>query len=643
MKVLMNSCADGELLIPEEVVTINADHSFEMKIANWTPFVQTISVGEKLGFAEPEYDPKWDDFNNKTVNLIDTFHVSEDRDFKLGIEPEKQYLKTEDEIEKIYLAESEKVINESQLDAKGKQRLRKLLREFREVLSVDGEKIGKCKLFEQRIPLKEPGPINIRQYMIPFHQEEKLSNLVKDLEEEGILEPTKSEWNSPCLLVKKPHTEDEWRLVVDYRGVNKIIKVDAYPIPDIHNILFKLGRKQFFSKGDCKWGFYIFVIFKVDRVITAFSPPENKVQFERLPMGMGLSPSAMQRSMDLMLQGTNSFANKYIDDILCHSESEEEHFNHWRQIFTRLYDAGLKLKLKKCAFFQTRMDFLGHTITREGIEMQADKITAIQNYPKPRTVKQVQALLGFFNYYRKFMKNFGSIARPLYDMVKKEVEGKFLDQWGKEQDEAFEQLKQLAVTAPVRIYPDFTKPFILTTDASGIGIGAILSQLDEKGDEHPIAFASRSLKGVELRYPNTDRELLATIYGVRQFHPFLYGRKFTIQTDHIALKLLHEHQRGSKRALTWDLELQEYQYNIVYRAGKNIPHVDALSRYPQDISTADEEAVARTEMDAAYKKIQYPKPTPVPRKPKLLNNELKRDTVMVATVSTIVDLEDMSL
>jgi RNase H-like domain found in reverse transcriptase/Reverse transcriptase (RNA-dependent DNA polymerase) len=276
-----------------------------------------------------------------------------------------------------------------------------------------------------------------------------------------------------------------------------------------------------------------------DRIITAFSPPGKKVHFNRLPMGMGLSPAAMQRAMDLLLQGLE-FVKKYIDDILCFSDSEDEHFEHWRQIFTRLLAAGLKLKLKKCSFFQTKMDFLGHTISLEGIEMQDDKIDAIKKFPKPTTLKRLQSFLGYMNFYRKFMKDFGAIARPLYNLLKKETVGQFGKDWGEEHDQAFEKLKELAITAPVRAYPDFTKPFILTTDASGIGLGAILSQLDDKGEEHPIAFASRCLRDVELRYSNTDRELLATVFGVRHFHPFLYGRKFTICTDHIALKLLHE-------------------------------------------------------------------------------------------------------
>jgi hypothetical protein len=263
---------------------------------------------------------------------------------------------------------------------------------------------------------------------------------------------------------------------------------------------------------------------------------------------------------------------------MCYSKNVEDHLTHLEAIFDRLREGGLKIKLKKSNFFQEEVEYLGHILSAGGISTSPRIITAIKNFPVPKSKKDVQSFVGLANYYRRFIPDFAHIVRPLYDLIPKNQKFK----WDDVHNNVFENIKEKLTTAPILAFPDFEKHFYVTTDASKIAIAAVLSQKDANGRDQPIAYASRSLKGSEERYSNTDRELLATMYGITQFRPYIWGRKFTLITDHQPLKLLKESKRHTQRGNKWYLELQDYQFNVEHRAGKKIPHVDALSRYPCD-------------------------------------------------------------
>ena len=265
----------------------------------------------------------------------------------------------------------------------------------------------------------------------------------------------------------------------------------------------------------------------------------------------------------------------YLDDIIIKSETFEEHLVNLGKVFDRLRSSNLKLSPKKCTIFQHKVEFLGHIVSEEGISTNPKKIDSVQNWPKPVTVKQVRSFLALCSYYRKFILNFSSIAKPLTRLTEKDV--KFV--WSSDCDQAFEKLKTCLVNTPVLGYPDLTKPFILDTDASGVGIGAVSSQKqDDK--ERVVACYSRVLTKSERNYCVTSRELLAVVDSIKHFHTYLYGTKFVIHTDPGSLRWLVNFKNLEGQLCRWSEFLAVYDYEIVHRSGKSHGNADALSRRP---------------------------------------------------------------
>lgn len=246
--------------------------------------------------------------------------------------------------------------------------------------------------------------------------------------------------------------------------------------------------------------------------------------------------------------------------------------------------AGLKLQCDKCEFLKKEVTYLGHVISSNGVSPNPKKLQAVREFPVPKNVKNVQQFLGLCNYYRRFIKNFADISKPLTILLKKhkEFEGKKekpVLEWGESQNKAFEQLKELLTTAPVLIYPDFSKTFNVTTDASGYGLGAVLSQ-GEIGKDQPVAFASRTLNETERNWDTTDKEAAAIVFAVEQFRPYIYGTRFNLITDHRAFCWIKTKKDPNARVTRWRLRLSEYTYDIIFRPGREISHADSLSRNP---------------------------------------------------------------
>lgn len=294
-----------------------------------------------------------------------------------------------------------------------------------------------------------------------------------------------------------------------------------------------------------------------------------------MPFGLKNAPSTFQRVMNTALaglQGNQCFV--YLDDIVIYASTIEEHSKKLTSIFDRLRKNKLLLQPDKCEFMRKEVAYLGHIINEQGISPQPNKIMAITNYPIPRTQKNIKQFLGLVGYYRRFIKDFSKIARPLTKLLRK-------DQpfgWSEDQQTAFEFFKNALTSKPILQFPDFTKEFILTTDASQYAIGAILSQ-GELGKDLPIAYASRTCNKAEINYSTIEHELLAIVWAVQHFRPYLYGRKFTIVTDHRPLTWLFNCKNQNSRLLRWRLKLEEYEYAIKYKPG-NKNQVDALSRNP---------------------------------------------------------------
>ena len=308
-------------------------------------------------------------------------------------------------------------------------------------------------------------------------------------------------------------------------------------------------------------------------------------------MGLKNSPASFQRMINCALSGLNSLkCLVYLDDIIVYGDCLETHNSRLLEVFDRLRQHNLQLQPDKCEYFRKEVIYLGHKITENGVLPDPDKIEAVKSYPCPRDVESVQRFLGFAGYYRRFIRDFQKIAMPLTCLTSKKREFK----WNLEAEKAFEILREKLINAPLLQYPKFDEDYIITTDASGKGLGAVLSQ-GEIGKDLPIAYASRKLNDAELKYSTIERELLGIKYGLKQFRQYVYGTKIKIVTDHKPLVHLHNLSDPSSRLMNWRLEMEEYDYEIMYKKGKENTNSDALSRIYSvvvDSSLSEDEAEA---------------------------------------------------
>lgn len=384
-----------------------------------------------------------------------------------------------------------------------------------------------------------------------------------------------SPWSTNVVLVRKRNGNH--RLCIDFRELNKITKRDAYPIPRIDDILDTLSGMKYFTTLDQPNAYWSIPIKEEDKEKTGFITPIGLYEFNYLPFGLCNAPSTFQRLMDILLSGLQwNECLVYLDDILIFSATFEQMLERLENILSRLNTAGMKLKIDKCKFCEKEVVYLGHVISENGVRPDPSKISAVQNIPFPKKVKHLKSFLGLVSYYRKFIPNCATICQPLNKLLKKDE--KFI--WGQEQNAVFEKLKNLIINAPILKHPDFTKPFILQTDASYEGIGAVLSQNDSMNRDHPVAFASRTLKAAEKNYAVTELETLAVVEFVKYFRPYLYQHSFVVETDHTAVKAVLEKPNPSSRIARWGLALSGINLTVIPRKGNKNQNADYLSRLP---------------------------------------------------------------
>ena len=455
--------------------------------------------------------------------------------------------------------------------------LRAMLWRFRDVLAEKEDPVGLCTAYKPRIPLDTTEPVYTPQYPVPFKMREAMRIAIKEFLQMGVITPSTSPYNSPSLMV--PKRDGGFRLVVDFRRLNKHVITDPHPLPRISQIMETLGQANVLTALDLLHGFYNMEIDPADRKKTGFSTHEGHWEFIRLPMGLKNSPSIFQRLMQVVLSGClGHHAFIYIDDILIFSKDAKEHLQHLEDVFSRLSAAGLKVKASKCQLFRSEVEYLGYLVGRDGMKVNPRKLEAIEHFPTPTKVVDIQAFLGVIGYFRSFVSNFAARAKPLYELLKKDREWK----WGPEQEGAFCDLKKCLLTAPILAFPDFRKEFILVTDASGYAISAVLTQI-QGGKERLIACASRVLTQSEKNYSNTDREYLAVVYGVTTFRSYLWGHKFKVYTDNSAVSAIaRQDKTPEKRAIRWYNVLYEYDFTIEHRSATTMKHVDKLSRWLPD-------------------------------------------------------------
>ena len=299
------------------------------------------------------------------------------------------------------------------------------------------------------------------------------------------------------------------------------------------------------------------------------------------------APATFQRLMEVVLVGlTRRSCHVYLDDVLVFGRTVEEHNSRLAQVFNRIRDAGLRHKPKKCHFTRESVEYLGHVVSAEGIRTNPEKLRAVNEYPTPFDVRSLRSFLGLASYYKRFVPSFSKVVAPLHALTRKDTRYT----WSSGCQEAFQQLKILLTTAPLLKYPDFVKPFIVETDASGTGLGAVLAQKQDDGTVRPIAYASRSLQKHEKNYGIAELEGLGVVWATKHFRPYLYGHSCTVFTDHEALKSLLNTPQPSGKLARWGMALQELNLDIQHRSGKHNANADALSRYPLDDTGAGESA-----------------------------------------------------
>lgn len=452
-----------------------------------------------------------------------------------------------------------------------------ICRKYADIFHLPGDQLTTTDIYEQRITLKpHTSPVYIKPYRIPQSLKPEVQKQIESMLKDDIIEESKSEWSSPILLVPKKSDktgEKKWRLVVDYRKLNENIQDDKFPLPNITEILDSLSGSIYFSHLDLSSGYYQIPLNPENRKYTAFCTNLGQYQMKRLPMGLKISPSAFSRVMSVAMSGlTFEKCFIYLDDLIVFGRNLEMHNKHLIDVFERLRKVNLKLNPSKCQFLKKEILYLGHVISSEGILPDPEKVSVLQNYPIPKNADEVRRFVAFCNYYRKFIPSFANITIPLNKLTRKN--STFF--WSKECQNSFNILKEAMISPPILQYPDFSpeNEFILQTDASGIAIGAVLTNKDLK----PIAYASRPLNSSEINYPTIEKELLAIVWSVKYFRPYLYGRHFTIKTDHKPLVYLFGMKDPSSRLMKFRLTLEEYDFKIEYVKGKENVGADALSR-----------------------------------------------------------------
>lgn len=474
-----------------------------------------------------------------------------------------------------------------------KSDLEDLFIEYADTFALEDEPISCNNFYTQKLRLKDDEPTYIKNYRVPHTQKPEINRQVKKLRKDKLVEKSYSDSNSPLLLVsKKPlpgSTEPRFRLVFDYRKVNEKLVADKFPLPRMDDILDSLGKAKHFSILDLYSGFHQVELHPDSRDITSFSTEEGSFRFTRLPYGLKVAPNSFQRMMTMAFSGlAPEKAFVYMDDLVVIAPSENQMIQNLESVFQICRSKNLKLNPDKCLFFQKEVTYLGHRCTDQGLLPDPSKIEKIKSYPPPKDAEEVKRFVAFANYYRKFVKNFAHHASILTYLTKKNVEYK----WTQECQEAFEYLKDSIMNPPILQYPDFDKQFCVTTDASKMACGAILSQ-DHNGTQLPIAFASRSFTKGEQNKSVIEQELAAIHWAINHFRPYLYGTKFLVKSDHRPLVYLFSMRNPSSKLTRMRLDLEEYDFSIEYVKGKDNSGADALSRIDfSDIKTINQNMIA---------------------------------------------------
>lgn len=454
--------------------------------------------------------------------------------------------------------------------------LLELCMEFSDVFHVEGDIPTTNNFYEQKLTVKDEIPVYIKNYRLPHVQKDEINKQVRKLLADDLIEMSRSNYNSPLILVPKKSAEGQpkWRMCIDYRQLNKKLVQDRFPMPRIDEILDGLGKAKFFSILDLQSGYHQIPLEPNSRKITSFSTDRGYFQWKVLPFGINVAPSSFSRMMAIAFASLKvEEAFSYMDDLIVIGLSERNHINNLKKVFETCRRVNLKLNPEKCDFFKHEVLFLGHLCTSEGLLPDPAKLAAVRDYPRPKNQDETKRFVAFANFYRRFINNFSNIAVPLNKMTQKRIKFK----WSEECESAFKSLKKMLISPPILVYPDYEKEFSVTVDASQWACGAVLSQKHGDADK-PVSFISRTFKKGELNKHITEKELLAIHFALKTFKPYLWGKFFVVFSDHKPLIYLYALKEPSSRLTRIRLDLEEYNFVIEHIKGKDNVVADALSR-----------------------------------------------------------------
>jgi hypothetical protein len=459
------------------------------------------------------------------------------------------------------------------LNAEDLANLVRLLNQYRSCFSFDLGELGKTNVVEMSIKLKDDTPVVFRPYRLSVHERSQVRNMVEELIQHNIVRPSTSAYSSPIVLVRKKN--GEVRMCIDYRALNRKTIKENFPLPRIDDQLDELGGHEYYTTLDLKSGYYQIQIDQNDRHKTAFITPDGHFEFNRMPFGLVNAPAVFMRMVSQVLgQARHHIASAYMDDIIVPSRSISDGMSRLESVLKLLQDAGLTLNLSKCCFFRQNVDYLGFELSKDGIKPGSKKVQAVAHFPTPKDQHTVRQFIGLCSFFRRFIRNFAIIAKPLTSLLKKDC--RWI--WGEEQEKSFQILKSQLINKPILALYNHLAATEVHTDASKLGVAGILMQRDAHDRLRPVAYFSRQTTVYEQNMTAYELETLAVVTSLQRFRVYLIGREFKVITDCNSLRATFLKRDLIPRVARWWIALQEYNFTVEYKPGTAMCHVDALSR-----------------------------------------------------------------
>jgi hypothetical protein len=435
---------------------------------------------------------------------------------------------------------------------------------------------GYCNLFCHEINLQPDfKPKQARAYRIPEILRPEVERQLEQLVKDGFLVPSKSPNSSPIVCILKPNKK-EVRIACDFRYVNRYTVNDAYPMPNVEEVINKVGHARYISIFDCKGAYWQVPVRESDRWLTAIVTPLGLFEWTRCPFGMKFSGSSFCRAVNQILNPVREFCTSFVDDMAVFSHEWSSHLNHLDQFLRIIRDAGLTLHCAKVVLARPEVKYVGQYVGSGKRRPNPEKLEVIRTLERPTTRKQLRSVLGMFGYFRSYIAGFSSIAKPLTDLTSKRVPDVLM--WSEVEQKAFDTLKERLCKISELAIPIIGSPFNLYADASGTSVGSCLTQINKEGKELPIAYTSQKLNDTQRKWSTIEREAYAVISSLKRWHEIIFGAHITVYSDHNPLTYLVESAPKSSKLTRWALALQSYDIDLKYKKGEQNTVADFLSR-----------------------------------------------------------------